>query len=175
MKGWVQYAPLLAPLAPVLLLFGAVFGGGRTPSESALLAAEPVFTTTDASELFFKNIRSSHYQRRDGPSEGYELFYLRGLSDAAFEPFIVRHWMADRAYVMYTPDRGPASVEIDGEVVSLERDRPEQAFATTMTLCAAFKRGASVFAGDEDLTANKRHTRLFLRLCRDYLELVEQF
>ncbi|MEO1172981.1 MAG: hypothetical protein AAFX94_13170 [Myxococcota bacterium] len=175
MKGWVQYAPLLAPLAPVLLLLGAIFGGGRTPSASALLAAEPAFGTTDASEMYFKNIRSSHYERRPGPSEGYELFYLRGLKDASFEPFIVKHWMADRAYVMYTPDRGPDAVRIDGELIELARDRPEQAFKTTMTLCAAFKRGATVTAGDTDLSANKRHTRLFLRLCRDYLELIEQF
>ncbi len=176
MKRWIQLTPLLAPLAPALLLVGALFGGSRAPSSEELLALAPRFATTDSSELFFKNIRSVHYEKRDGPAEGYDLYHLRGLKDAPIEPFIVQHWLTDRAYVMYEADRGPSEVTIDGETVALPRDLPERAFFTTMTLCAAFERGVEVFdAEGEDLAKNRRHAKLFLRLCRDYLELVDLF
>lgn len=176
MKQWIELTPLLAPLAPALLLVGALFGGSQTPSSEQLLALAPRFQTTDSSELFFKNIRSVHYEKRDGPAEGFDLYHLRGLKDAPLEPFIVQHWLSDRAYVMYETDRGPARVTIDGRAVELKRELPEQAFASTMTLCAAFERGAEVLGPKGDnLAANRRHAKLFLRLCRDYLELVDLF
>ena len=44
------------------------------------------------------------------------------------------------------------------------------------TLCAEFDRGTTLTTKDGlELSANRRHTRLFERLCRDYLELVDLF
>ena len=163
-------------MAPVLLLLGSLYGGSLAPSAEQLEALEPRFETTDSSELFFKNMRSIHYQPRDGPAQGYDLYYLRGLADAPFEPFLVHHWLADRAYVMFEPERGPSTISIDGHTVELNRALPDEAFRAMMTLCAAFERNSVVLGpNDEELSHNRRHAKLFLRLCRDYLELVELF
>ncbi|MEL6548432.1 MAG: hypothetical protein AAFQ82_27660 [Myxococcota bacterium] len=176
MKRWLGWTPLLAPLAPVLLLLGALFGGSRMPSAAALDTLTPRFETTDSSELFFKNIRSIHYEKRDGPAQGYDLYHLRGLDDAPFQAFLVHHWLADKAYLMFEPERGPSKVLIDGREVSLARELPDDAFRTAMTLCAAYERNVEIVSLDNEvLSSNKRHSKLFLRLCRDYLELVELF
>ncbi|MEL6339492.1 MAG: hypothetical protein AAFP04_14585 [Myxococcota bacterium] len=176
MNRLLSYTPLLAPLAPVALLAGAVWGGSQKPSPEMLIALEPSFDTTDSSEIFFKNMRSIHYEKRPGPAEGVDLYYLRGLDDAPITPFIVHRWIADSAYVMFEFGRGPASMQVDGETVELPREMPDDAFRTAMRLCAEFDRGTTLTTKDGlELSANRRHTRLFERLCRDYLELVDLF
>ncbi|MEM6731982.1 MAG: hypothetical protein AAF658_10525 [Myxococcota bacterium] len=176
MKQLIHYTPLLAPLAPVLLLVGALWGGSRTPAPEMLEALQPSFRTTDSSVLFFKNIRSVHYDKRAGPADGIDLYTLRGLDDAPLKPFIVHNWLADGAYVMYETGVGPDVLIVEGTPVDLNREMPEDAFRTTMRLCAAFERNDQITTTDGvGLSENRRHAKLFLRLCRDYLELVDLF
>ncbi|MEO1302759.1 MAG: hypothetical protein AAFV36_06200 [Myxococcota bacterium] len=82
----------------------------------------------------------------------------------------------DSSALFFKNIRGPASMRVDGDTAELPRGIPNDAFRTAMRLCAELSRGSTLTVADGlELSVNRRHTKLFERLCRDYLELADLF
>ena len=74
------------------------------------------FSTTDASELYFKNIRESYYNVEE--KDGIKVFRLKAYDDiekSVMKPMIVYHWRTDKAYLMLE-----FSDDVDAEDISLQ-------------------------------------------------------
>jgi hypothetical protein len=144
------------------------------PSPLDYARYEPTFAMTDSSELFFKNIRSVHYDFSEGPAEGISLYKLRGLEDSPVAVFIVLNWLRDRAYLMFEEREKALHLNIDAVDVELPVTRPEEGFRSAMTVCGAIRSGAALLAEDHS-PLSPREARLMLRVCRDFLEIVDLF
>ena len=61
------------------------------------------FKTTDASEIFFKNIRKSYYEIEEIPESGIEMYRLKSDKELStpLKPFIVYNWRQDFASIMF--------------------------------------------------------------------------
>jgi hypothetical protein len=70
--------------------------------------AEPKFTTSDASELFFKNIRQSYYEKTEMKEAKLDVYRMKEntLDDTypQLYPTIVINWRYDEAYVLLEPN-----------------------------------------------------------------------
>ncbi|MGB3468528.1 MAG: hypothetical protein WBA74_24800 [Cyclobacteriaceae bacterium] len=59
------------------------------------------FNTTDATELYFKNMRESYYELEE--KEGMKIYRLEDyeeLDSFYIRPMIIYHWRMDKAYLM---------------------------------------------------------------------------
>lgn len=57
------------------------------------------FTTNDASEIYFKNVRQSEYKLTELRHEGFNLFEPRNVNSLEFVKLKILHnWRTDRAY-----------------------------------------------------------------------------
>lgn len=73
------------------------------------------FSTTDASELYFKNIRESYYHIEE--KEGIRIYRLKDYDDidsSLLRPIIVFHWRVDKAFLMleFGNDINPENINI---------------------------------------------------------------
>lgn len=73
------------------------------------------FSTTDASELYFKNIRESYYNIEE--KDGIKIFRFKAydeLDSVWLKPIIVHHWRVDKAFLMleFHPDVNPENIII---------------------------------------------------------------
>lgn len=78
----------------ILLLFSC------HPEKNKLVGYEEIdFKTTDASEIYFKNIRQSEYQLTELQEEGFNVFQMPELKiDSIIQPKILHNWRMDKAY-----------------------------------------------------------------------------
>ena len=69
---------------------------------------DPKFTTSDASELFFKNIRQSYYQKTEMKEAKLDVYKIKEniLDDThpQLNPTIVINWRYDEAYLLLEPN-----------------------------------------------------------------------
>lgn len=66
------------------------------------------FATSDASELFFRNVRKSYYDVQEMPGTGLEIYTLIGAPDGLLRPRIILNWRTDHAFLMLElPDSLP--------------------------------------------------------------------
>ena len=74
------------------------------PEKNKLIDLENIrTTTTDASELFFKNVRQSDYLLQENAEAKMNLFQLRDWPDSSLASVkIVINWYTDNAYLMFT-------------------------------------------------------------------------
>ncbi|MEL7145624.1 MAG: hypothetical protein AAFO69_04590 [Bacteroidota bacterium] len=73
------------------------------------------FSTTDASELYFKNVRESYYEIEE--KDGIKIYRLKDYQEvdsSFFQPMIVFHWRSDRAFLMLEFDES-----VDAESLSI--------------------------------------------------------
>ena len=70
--------------------------------------AEPKFTTSDASEIFFKNIRQSYYEKTEMKEAKLDVYRIKEniIDDThpQLNPTIVINWRYDEAYVLLEPN-----------------------------------------------------------------------
>jgi len=61
------------------------------------------FNTTDASELFFKNVRQSDYVLEENKKAGMNTYHCTDLADGnlQLEPFIIINWRNDQAFIFF--------------------------------------------------------------------------
>jgi hypothetical protein len=66
-----------------------------------ILVEKPAFNTSDASELFFKNVRQSEYNLKENKTAGINIFTHQDLDSSwIVTPQIIHNWRTDKAYVM---------------------------------------------------------------------------
>jgi len=63
---------------------------------------EPKFTTSDASELFFKNIRQSYYEKTEIKASKLDVYRIKDSPQESMPlfPTIVINWRYDEAYLL---------------------------------------------------------------------------
>ena len=70
--------------------------------------AEAKFTTSDASELFFKNVRQGYYDKETMKDAKLDIYRIKERSQSAEQPVlnlaIVINWRYDEAYVLTEPN-----------------------------------------------------------------------
>ncbi|WKN45107.1 hypothetical protein [Tunicatimonas pelagia] len=70
--------------------------------------AEAKFTTSDASELFFKNVRQGYYDKETMEEAKLDIYRIKERSQAEEQPVlnlaIVINWRYDEAYVLTEPN-----------------------------------------------------------------------
>ncbi|MEO0332372.1 MAG: hypothetical protein AAF223_11920 [Bacteroidota bacterium] len=70
--------------------------------------AEAKFTTSDASELFFKNVRQSYYDKETMDAAKLDIYRIKERSQVEDQPVmnlaIVINWRYDEAYVLTEPN-----------------------------------------------------------------------
>lgn len=67
--------------------------------------AEPKFSTSDASELFFKNIRQSYYDKEEMKDAKLDVYKIKDRKESALlQPVIVINWRYDEAYLLLEPN-----------------------------------------------------------------------
>lgn len=86
----------------ITLLFLIVFSCHPEKEGKAELL-EIQFSTTDASELFFKNVRKSYYFIEEMKTAGLEVYILKSSPRGLLQPVIVLNWRADQAFIMLQP------------------------------------------------------------------------
>lgn len=67
------------------------------------------FSTTDPSELFFKNVRQSDYELTEMKEAKLNTFRLKGIEKKGLYPVIIHHWALDKAYVWLEKDESLVS------------------------------------------------------------------
>ena len=73
------------------------------------------FSTTDASELYFKNVRESYYHIEE--KEGIRVYRLQAYDEvdsSLLRPMIVYHWRVDKAFLMleFSDRINPESIDM---------------------------------------------------------------
>ncbi len=80
------------------------FGGCITDNKKLLYVTSPSYRTTDASELFFKNVRAIYYDKEEMTSAKLEVFRIKHFNDtdssSPIKLAIVMNWIKDEAYVL---------------------------------------------------------------------------
>ncbi len=86
-----------------ILIFGYVLLVSCHPDKSKKISLDELQTsTTDPSELFFKNVRQSDYLLEELPEAKMNVFTHKGFSDSSlFFIKIVHNWQQDAAYTMF--------------------------------------------------------------------------
>lgn len=169
------------------LLLGNLLAGLREPTPSRVVQMEPRFDTTESAKLFFKNIRSVHYDHSTLKPSGIDIFrprWNRPTQGLGLEPFLVNDWRRDQAYVMFDVAEWCQGDLRWGNLDANHRLRvvseyPEDAFRFTMKLYQLVSDNQPLHCdADGSLRAiwdDRRVTGAFRRLVRDYLELVGAF
>lgn len=74
------------------------------PPESANERANPLFSTTQPSRLYFKNMRSFYYQQSTKPGTKTDVYVLKKILQSTEKPMLVPiiadNWMEDEAYIL---------------------------------------------------------------------------
>ncbi len=85
----------------LVLLFFWSCGESPPPGEAK---KDIIFSTTDPSYLFFKNMRSSYYEQSQQPNTRVDLYRLRKMTAPSDQPLIfpviADNWMQDEAYLL---------------------------------------------------------------------------
>ncbi|MFT7281488.1 MAG: hypothetical protein ACI9DM_001214 [Cyclobacteriaceae bacterium] len=79
------------------LLICSTWGCGQTPST----ADDDLYSTTDGSELFFKNIRKSEYLLTENKTAGLDIYVHKSYADSELiRAQLIHNWRLDKAYIM---------------------------------------------------------------------------
>ncbi len=91
------------------------------PEDRGIVISEPDFHVTESQEIYFKNIRQSHYVKQTDEQAGFDLYTIRSAEkDSSVSTFtftIVNNWRADEAFIRMMPM--PALFEQDPEKMIL--------------------------------------------------------
>ena len=170
---------------------------GCFPSSDELQQATPRFSTTESSLLYFKNVRLAFYEQRDQPNATIVIYEPSKPTHVADQPgwhwFMAHNWTQDRAYlfqkstdplgadpcsrtVWFKPSQEPVGRPVSA--VKCPGIYPEDNF---MFAVDAYRQIDAGLVGYIELKSGKRVAifpsdeaqRRFVRLVRDFLELVD--
>jgi hypothetical protein len=86
-----------------ILIIGCVLLAACHPDKSKKISIDELkTTTTDPSELFFKNVRQSDYNVEELPDAKMNIYRHKGFTDSSFFSVkIAYNWQQDAAYTMF--------------------------------------------------------------------------
>ena len=165
----------------ILFLFGC------HPEKHATVALDQIsFKMTDASELFFKNIRKSEYQVDENTQAGIDSYLLKDLktnysgSSPTLIPNLLINWRQDMAYVMLSGDSefDADTIIIDQEItIVFDGSNIKEHAKTSIEIYNAILDGHSVEIISKGLKTpffeSPDHQNDFRIVVFDYLRLVE--
>ncbi|MFY0605489.1 MAG: hypothetical protein JXR10_02170 [Cyclobacteriaceae bacterium] len=84
------------------LLTLVLYSCSPSTQNQAVSLGELRFNTTDASEIYFNNVRRSYYDLKELKDQGLNYYYPKyDINTSAFlEPYLVLNWRRDQAYIM---------------------------------------------------------------------------
>ncbi|MFP4096019.1 MAG: hypothetical protein ACLFUB_16160 [Cyclobacteriaceae bacterium] len=97
------------PLLAGILIF-ALSGckQGSQDNQNGNVKDDPKYTTSDASEIFFRNVRSIYYDKTSMEEARLDVYRIKERVEAEDEPVlnlsIVVNWRSDEAYVLTEPN-----------------------------------------------------------------------
>lgn len=93
----------------LILLFSIILFSCNPDKEKRVSPTEPKNSTTDNSVLFFKNMRSLDYDKRDEPKLKREIYVHEDANQDSIAPVlnltIVYLWDKDKAYIITDPNK----------------------------------------------------------------------
>ncbi len=89
---------------PLLLALLSLVCACNRPPEKAVQKTDPLFSTTQPSRLYFKNMRSFYYQQSTKPGTKIDVYVLKknlqSTKRPKLVPIIADNWMEDEAYIL---------------------------------------------------------------------------
>lgn len=177
----------------ILLILSLLFQAcqnGKTGNTSGKTVA---FRTTAPSHLYFKNIRSIHYEMTTRPGTRIDLYKFKRFSDTRSRPIlfpiIVDNWMQDEAYLLIRPNDYrsgfPDTLQVNwrheqdsGRYVLRSADWTDQyRFAQQLGRSLEEEHHLEVLNREEQfvpLFENRQDRNYFLTTLRDYYRLTER-
>ncbi len=113
MKSLIQLLSCRACFYILMIVF--ILIGCNSDKNKKVDVANFEFNTTDATELYFKNIRESYYNIEE--KEGIKIFRLKEydeIDSVWIKPMIVYHWRVDKNFLMFEfyPKNSPEENQI---------------------------------------------------------------
>jgi hypothetical protein len=148
------------------------------------------FHTTPPSRIYFKNIRSYHYQSRTFPESRADVFQLQKMVQKAdpkeLIPSIIDHWLEEEAYLLLLPhpplleDR-PWDIRWESEQgrgkVALKGLSPEEHRSAVLAILEGWDQGRKYFLNREGkeipLWQEEEMKNYFRQVYADFLRLTE--
>lgn len=97
-----------------IVLFFFIFSLACNPDKATrIISNEAKFNTSDASELFFKNVRQTYYERNEIEAAKIDFYKNKKLlkEEPLIFPLIVHNWREDEAYILLEFDEKIAEQE----------------------------------------------------------------
>jgi len=141
------------------------------------------FSTTDSSELFFKNIRQSDYKIEERTTAKMNLFTYRSFAEKELVPIyprIIHNWRADQAYIWLELNHqsdstliGISKPDLPKLEIAFEASSKEEHFETVNTIFEALLDSSRIYLnGDEVLAIGSSQRADFRLIVNDYYRLV---
>jgi len=90
---------------PLFLLLFLLFAACDAPPPDADRTPDALFSTSQSSRLYFKNMRAYYYRQEVQPNTKTDLYTLRKLTQADDQPVllpvIADNWLRDEAYIFF--------------------------------------------------------------------------
>ena len=141
------------------------------------------FSTTDPSELFFKNVRQSDYELEERTEARMNVFRISPSTRGSLGlyPAIIHHWALDKAYVWLEPGSTlPQQFELDIQLPSSAKklrfdgkSPMNHAEVATEIFHAILDNGTISIEGRELMPAGSPDRENFRIVLNDYYRLVE--
>ena len=136
------------------------------------------FKTSDASELYFKNVRQSDYHIEERPEAGMNIFRLEEFTLAGkLQPAIIINWRNDMAFFYFEQESETqeSNFEIDfqGEKRSFDLSNQKNHAELARQLYNAVLENKEMKVLDEVVFGSAEERETFRRMYFDYLRLVD--
>ncbi|WP_421874335.1 hypothetical protein [Marinoscillum sp.] len=135
------------------------------------------FNTSDASELFFKNVRKSDYELEERQQAGLELYSKMGLKMANdMEPVIVLNWRSDLAYFYFNTNDSIETemvFSIDSDRLVFEPGNHRNHAELARKLYNAVLSKQTILLNNQGFFESAEQANEFRRMFFDYLRLVD--
>lgn len=148
--------------------------------------SEMRFTTTDASELFFNNVRKSAYKEEQNKEAGINVYRSKELENSSIllEPVLILNWRHDQAFIILEERDSSFEDEVTFSIGSSQKelltfDKSHHKDHTKFCLIAynALLEGDTIYIQNESgLTlylAEEEHRSAFRKVIFDWLRLVD--
>ena len=133
--------------------------------------------TTDASELYFKNVRQSEYVIEEMPDAGMNVFSRDQLKLVnGLQPVIILNWRNDMAFFFFKQPEDEETmilITINGEKFSLDLANQRNHLELGRKIYNATLNEEEILIGDKPIFSKPESKDSFCRMYFDYLRLVD--
>lgn len=149
------------------------------PDKNKTITSEELrFVTTDASEIYFKNVRQSDYQIEERPEAGMNLFSLDDLNlSNEMKPVIIVNWRADMAFFYFQQDSSREGsyldLKIGTETYTYDLSNQKSHAELARVMYNSILSELPVMVADMPIFQKPEQRESFRRMYFDYLRLVD--